>query len=280
VLNQGEELKLHNLTPKQHFTEAPPRFTEATLVKTLEEKGIGRPSTYAQIISTIQDREYVILENRQFKPTELVFKVTDLLVKFFPDILDTSFTAGVENELDDIEEGERPWVKVLKDFYGPFEKELEVASEDAEKVELKPEVSEEICPNCGSNMIVKSGRFGKFLACPGYPECKSTMPLIKKTGTPCPTPGCTGQVVEKRSRKGKLFYGCERWPDCQFVTWDKPTDKKCTTCNYPMGEHRWKGKMWLKCTNKDCPTNLKTQEHEAEGEGEVREDTLPEPTAA
>lgn len=272
-LSENDLLKLHELVPKQHFTEAPPRYNEATLVKALEEKGIGRPSTYAQIISTIQDREYVELETKQFKPTDLGIKVTDLLIKFFPDILDAKFTADVETKLDDIEEGDRQWVDVLTEFYGPFDKELTVASEDKERVELKPEVTEEICPNCGANMVVKSGRFGKFLACPNYPECKTTMPLVKKLDTPCPKPGCDGEVVEKRSRKGKIFYGCSRWPECDFVTWYKPTKKICETCGYPMGEHRWKGRVWLKCTNKDCETNLegdKSKENTKESsEGEA-----------
>jgi DNA topoisomerase-1 len=268
-LNKGQALDLRKLTPDQHFTEPPPRFTEATLVRTLEEKGIGRPSTYAAIISTIQDRKYVELLEKKFRPTELGFIVNDQLVKHFPDILNVEFTAGVETKLDNVEEGELDWVKLLADFYGPFEKDLAAAQENMERVKIEPKESDVVCPNCGKKMLIREGRFGEFLGCAGYPECKTTAPLTKPLDVKCPV--CTeGDVVEKRSRKGKIFYGCNRYPDCAFVSWDKPTNKHCPTCNGLLGERRFKGRMiGYRCTNAECDYQTLRGKAKEEGEPET-----------
>jgi DNA topoisomerase-1 len=252
-------LKLLALTPRQHFTEPPPRYSEATLVKALEERGIGRPSTYASIISTIQDRGYVELQEKRFYPTELGSIVNDQLVKHFPQVLDVDFTAGVEDKLDDIAEGERGWVEVLQEFYDPFVQALETAEQQMERVRPEPKVTEEVCPNCGKPMLLRTGRFGEFLGCSGYPECKTIVNPKKEEkplGVPCPVPGCTGELTEKRSRRGKIFYGCNRYPECSFATWDKPTEERCDACGYPKGERVFRGrKLGLRCVNKECPTN-------------------------
>jgi DNA topoisomerase-1 len=256
-LTVDQLLKLLGLTPRQHFTEPPPRYSEATLVKALEERGIGRPSTYATIISTIMDRGYVELAEKRFHPTELGFVVNDQLVKHFPQILDVDFTAGVEDKLDEIAEGDREWVDVLQEFYDPFETALQTAEEQMERVRREPKVTDEVCPNCGKPMLLRSGRYGEFLGCSGYPECKTIVnPKQQELGLPCPVPGCTGQLTEKRSRRGKVFYGCNRYPECSFAAWDKPTEEKCETCGYPKGERVFRGrKLGLRCINKECPTN-------------------------
>jgi DNA topoisomerase-1 len=256
-LTVDQLLKLLALTPRQHFTEPPPRYSEATLVKALEERGIGRPSTYATIISTITDRGYVQLEEKRFHPTDLGFVVNDQLVKHFPQILDVDFTAGVEDKLDEIAEGDRQWVEVLQEFYNPFEVALQTAEEQMERVRPEPKVTDEVCPNCGKPMLLRSGRYGEFLGCSGYPECKTIVnPKQQELGVPCPVPGCTGQLAEKRSRRGQVFYGCNRYPECSFAAWDKPTDEKCVTCGYPKGERVFHGrKLGLRCINKECPTN-------------------------
>jgi DNA topoisomerase I len=259
ALTVDQLLKLLELLPRQHFTEPPPRYSEASLVKALEERGIGRPSTYASIISTIVDRTYVQLEEKRFHPTELGTVVNDLLVKHFPRILDVAFTAHVEEELDDIAEGERNWVQVLKEFYGPFEEALGAAEQQMERVKREPVVTDQLCPKCGKPMLLRQGRFGEFLGCSGYPECKTIIDPkraeLKELGVPCPK-GCGGQITEKRSRRGKIFYGCNRYPECDFAAWDKPTDKICETCGYPMGERSFKGRVTgLRCVNKECPTN-------------------------
>lgn len=271
---EGQRLDLRKLTPDQHFTEPPPRYTEATLVRALEEKGIGRPSTYAAIISTIQDRKYVELTEKKFHPTELGFVVTDQLVKHFPDIMDVQFTAGVETKLDTVEEGQLDWVKLLSDFYGPFEKDLAAAQENMERVKIEPKVSDQVCPNCGKPMLIREGRFGEFLGCAGYPECKTAMPLSKPLDVKCPTCG-EGDVLEKKSRKGKIFYGCSRYPDCAFVTWDKPTNKHCPKCNGLLGERRFRGRVFgYRCTNADCDyETTRGKAKPGEGEGEAEEPT-------
>ncbi|QGG48159.1 type I DNA topoisomerase [Heliorestis convoluta] len=223
-----EKLELKDLEPKQHFTQPPPRYTEATLVKVLEEKGVGRPSTYAPIIETVVARGYVLREEKQFFPTELGEVVVELLKEHFPEILDVEFTATMESKLDQIEEGAAEWREVLRQFYSPFQERLEEAEEKIGSIELTVEVSDQECENCGAQMIVKQGRFGKFLACPRFPECRYTKPLLEEIGVPCPK--CDGAIVLRRTKKGRKFYGCANYPDCDYVSWERPTDIPCPQC--------------------------------------------------
>jgi len=246
-LLKGDLLKLLKLIPEQHFTQPPPRFTEATLVKMLEQKGIGRPSTYAPILTTIQDREYVVKEKGVFKPTELGFVVNDLLTGSFPDLMDIEFTAHMEEELDDIVQDKKDWVNVVKNFYTPLEKDLEQAHEQVERVKLTEEITEEKCPKCGKPMAVKTGRFGKFLACTGYPECKSTRPFQIKTGAKCPE--CGKELVQRVSKKKKRFYGCSGYPDCTFATFMQPVAKPCPDCGGLMVEQKNKTVKCIKCSH-------------------------------
>jgi len=244
-LADGDLLKLLGLYPEQHFTQPPPRFTEATLIKFLEQNGIGRPSTYAPIISTIQDREYVTRTGGVFKPTELGFVVNDLLAQYFPDIVDIQFTAKLENELDDIAEQKRQWVNVVNDFYRPLEGRLAKAADVIERVKLPDEVTEEICPKCGKSLVVKTGRFGKFLACSGYPDCKYTQSFQIKTGVKCPKCG-VGELVQRfNKKKHQTFYGCNRYPECDFATNFKPLPDPCPKCGGLMTVYREK---WARCT--------------------------------
>ena len=229
LLEQGEVLKLVQLLPEQHFTQPPPRFTEATLVKTLEENGIGRPSTYAPTIATLVARNYVSTEQRRLYPTELGFVINDILVEHFPSIVDVSFTSTMEEELDEIATGEREWVPVIREFYGPFSETMAKAEQTMERVQIRDEPTDEVCELCGRPMVIKLGRYGRFLACTGFPECRNAKPLLAKIGLPCPTCG-EGEVVERRSKKGRVFYGCSRYPECDFVSWAKPTEKKCPEC--------------------------------------------------
>jgi len=250
-LHEGAILDLQQLTPNQHFTQPPPRYNEASLIKTLEEKGIGRPSTYSPIIETIQSRGYVLKENKAFFPTELGFIVVDLMVKYFPEVIDIDFTAHLEQMLDEVEEGSRERIDVLKDFYnGYFKERLKVAEEKVEKVEIAPEVSDEICEKCGSQLIYKHGRFGQFLACPGYPECKFTKKVVKKTGVHCPLD--EGMLIERRTKKGRVFYGCENYPTCHFSVWNKPLDEKCPNCGSLLTENKRGQKKTKQCANKEC----------------------------
>ncbi|MEW6065271.1 DNA topoisomerase I [Desulforamulus profundi] len=263
-LAEGDKVQAKSLTPKQHFTQPPPRYTDATLVKVLEEKGIGRPSTYAPIVETIQKRGYVVRENKQFYPTELGMIVVDLLKHHFPEIINIEFTADMEEKLDQIAEGEQWWAGVLKEFYEPFSKTLEAAEEKIGKVEVADEVTEEVCEQCGRNMVIKLGRYGKFLACPGFPECRNTRPLLEPTGVNCPR--CEGEMVLRRSKKGRKFYGCSRYPECEFVTWDTPTQEKCPQCGEMMVEkmNRSREKL-LQCVNEHCPTRGETGTSEKKG---------------
>ncbi len=219
-LEEGEELSLRKLLPLQHFTQPPPRYTEASLVKKLEELGIGRPSTYAPIISTIQDRFYVEREARKFNPTPLGMAVNDFLMKHFPDVFDYTFTAQMEDQLDEISRGERKWKETIGTFYTPFEKKLGTVEESAEKVKLEVEVTDKICPECGKNLVVRTGRFGKFLACSGFPECKHTEAIEQIQDVKCPDDG--GDVVIRRTKKGKTFFGCKNYPACKWASWTKP----------------------------------------------------------
>jgi DNA topoisomerase-1 len=240
-LEENQEVALAEMEPKQHFTQPPPRYSEARLVKTLEELGIGRPSTYAPTLDTIQKRGYVALQDRRFIPTELGEIVIGLMEEFFPEILDTKFTAKMEDDLDYIEEGKAQWVRVLEDFYEGFSKRLEVAEKHMQEVEIKDEVSDIACEKCGSPMVYKMGRYGKFLACSAFPDCRNTMPIVKEIGVACPK--CeTGQIVERKSKKNRLFYGCNNYPDCDFISWDKPLPRTCPKCGKMLVEKKGKGK--------------------------------------
>ena len=305
ALAKDDPLKLLGIEPKQHFTQPPPRYSEASLIKTLEEKGIGRPSTYANILSTIQGKEYVRLEKRYFCPSALGFVVTDLLVAHFPEILDLKFTAAMEKNLDGVEDGSNSWIKVLEKFYGPFSKSLNLAQEEMKSIKIKgvstdikcdkcgasmvikygrsgeflacsgyPECkntkdfkrdekgqiqiqdreirTDKICDRCGRPMVIKKGRFGEFLACSGYPECRNTKSI--STGIPCPEPSCDGELFQRRSRSGKTFFGCSRYPKCKYATWDRPVAKECPLCGSPILMERITqsdGRI-LKCPVKGC----------------------------
>ena len=227
-LHEGELLTLVDLDPAQHFTQPSPRYTEAALVKMLEEKGIGRPSTYATIIETIQSRGYVVKQEKNLAPTELGFIVDDLLKDYFPQIVDVKFTASMEEKLDEVEEGGTAWQSIVEEFYQPFEENLEHAERVIENISLAEEQSEEKCPKCGRYLTIKQGRYGKFLACPGFPECRHTKPYYERTGVSCPR--CGGMIVERRSRQGRRFYGCSNYPDCDFSTWDEPSPHNCPDC--------------------------------------------------
>lgn len=249
-LSTGDTLEKQSIDPKQHFTQPPPRYTEARLVRALEEMGIGRPSTYAPTLETIQKRGYVAIEEKKFVPTELGELVIQLMQEFFPEILDIEFTAHMEEELDFVEEGKEDWVRVLDTFYSSFEKRLEFAEEEMKEIEIQDEVSDELCEKCGKPLVYKMGRFGKFLACSGFPDCRNTKPIIKDIGVTCPT--CNeGKIVERRSKKGRIFYGCDRYPTCDFVSWDKPVSKPCPVCSSMMIEKRNKNGVTLQCTKCD-----------------------------
>ncbi|MGQ8871752.1 type I DNA topoisomerase [Paenibacillus sp. TSA_86.1] len=249
-LKSGDVLKKQEIEPKQHFTQPPPRYTEARLVKTLEELGIGRPSTYAPTLETIQKRGYVAIEEKKFMPTELGELVIEQMEEFFPEILNVEFTANMEGDLDHVEEGSEDWVKVLAEFYESFEKRLEFAEEEMKEIEIEDEVSDEICEKCGKPLVYKLGRFGKFLACSGFPDCRNTKPIIKDIGVTCPK--CKeGHVVERRSKKGRIFYGCDKYPECDFVSWDRPSAKPCPSCGSLMIEKRNKKGTRLQCTSCD-----------------------------
>jgi len=236
-LKSGDVVQQQSLDPRQHFTQPPPRYTEARLVRTLEELGIGRPSTYAPTLETIQKRGYVAIEEKKFMPTELGELVHQMMDEFFPEILDAEFTAHMEGDLDHVEEGKEDWVKVLASFYQSFEKRLEVAEEEMKEVEIQDEVSDELCEKCGKPLVYKMGRFGKFLACSGFPDCRNTKPIIKDIGVTCPK--CAeGKIIERRSKKGRIFYGCDRYPGCDYVSWDKPTGKPCPSCDSMLVEKK------------------------------------------
>ncbi len=253
-MEEGEPLEFIKLDANQHFTKPPARYNEATLIKTLEAYGIGRPSTYAPIISTIQTRNYIEKdEKKSLKPTEIGLMVNDLLVAHFPQIVDIGFTAKMEEEFDDIAEGRIEWTKVLREFYGPFAKNLEEKYQEVEKKNKTPEVTDKLCPKCGANLVIKMGRFGKFLACPKFPDCKHAEPLAPEKpafAVEIPCPKCqAGHIVEKRTKKRKIFYGCSAYPDCNFALWDKPTGDKCEKCGALMITTKRKQ---VKCSNKEC----------------------------
>ncbi|MEN1966887.1 type I DNA topoisomerase [Lentibacillus sp. N15] len=249
-LQEGMEVKANEIVPNQHFTQPPPRYTEARLVKTMEEQGIGRPSTYAPTLDTIQRRGYVSIDNKRFIPTELGQIVNELLEEFFPQIVDLDFTAKMEEDLDSIEGGKVDWIAILDEFYQPFSKRLETAEKEMEKIEIKDEPAGITCEKCGHEMVYKMGRYGKFLACSNFPECRNTKPILKKIGVTCPK--CKqGDVVERKSKKKRTFYGCDRFPECDFVSWDKPISRPCPKCNSLLVEKKKKKETQIQCTNCD-----------------------------
>lgn len=253
-MSVNDVLKLKELDGIQHFTQPPARFTEASLIKMLEETGVGRPSTYASIISTITSRSYVARENKMLKPTELGAAVTNLLKSKFPKIVNTKFTAGMENNLDEVEKGELDYIAMLHEFYDEFEVNLQKVKEAMQgvKIELEEDKTDIPCEKCGRLMVVKVGRFGKFLACPGYPECKTTKPYVIETGAKCPV--CGGNVISKLTKKGYTFYGCSNYPECNFMTWDVPTAEKCPKCDSSL--FKSKGGV-IKCLKEGCGYEVK-----------------------
>ncbi len=248
-LEKDEKLKAESLKGEQSFTQPPARYTEASLVKELEDKDIGRPSTYAPIVSTLTERKYVGREKKALKPTELGFLVNDLMEEYFKDIVDAGFTANMENRLDDVEVGSQKWKDLISEFYGPFKKELDVADRAIEKIVVEDVPTGELCELCGKPMVIKAGRFGDFIACSGYPECKNTKPIIKTIGVKCPN--CGKDIVARKSKRGRLFYGCSGYPECKTVFWNKPTDKRCPECNSILLEKKTKNKNFV-CSNEKC----------------------------
>lgn len=248
-LSEGDKLLLVRLEDKQHFTEPPPRYSEATLVRTLEENGIGRPSTYAPIIETICKRGYVVIEDKRFHPTQLGFVVVDVLNQVYPNVVDVAFTADMESRLDRIAEGGLPWAKVIHEFYVPFKETVDEAEENVGRVKIPDEVTDELCPECGRNLVVKHGRFGAFLGCQGYPECKFTKKIVRSTGVNCPQ--CGKEIVERRTKKGRKFYGCSGYPDCKFTTWYTPVKKTCPLCGAFLVSRGGK-KGYLACAREGC----------------------------
>ncbi len=249
-LAEGDTVLSKDIEPEQHFTQPPPRYTEARLVKTLEELGIGRPSTYAPTLDTIQKRGYVALDNKRFIPTELGEIVLDLIMEFFPEIINVEFTAKMEKELDDVEDGNIQWVQIIDSFYKDFEKRVEKAEAEMQEVEIEPEYAGVDCEACGHPMVYKMGRYGKFMACSNFPDCRNTKPIVKEIGVKCPS--CkTGNIVERKSKKRRIFYGCDRYPECEFVSWDKPLERKCPKCEDMLVEKKLKKGVQVQCVNCD-----------------------------
>ncbi|MEK5039562.1 type I DNA topoisomerase [Sporosarcina sp. FSL K6-3457] len=256
-LEEGERLPYSDIDPKQHFTQPPPRYSEARLVKTLEELGIGRPSTFAPTLDTIQKRGYVTLDAKRFIPTELGEIVHLAVNQYFPDIIDVEFTAQMEKGLDNVEEGNIKWVEVIDNFYQDFEKHVQVADAEMEKIEIKDEPAGEDCEKCGLPMVFKLGRYGKFMACSGFPDCRNTKAIIKPIGVTCPT--CKeGQVVERKSKTKRIFYGCDRYPECEYVSWDKPVARPCPKCEHTLVEKKLKKGVQIQCT--ECDYKEDTQQ--------------------
>ena len=246
----GNEVQLAKLNPEQHFTQPPARYSEATLIKTLEEIGVGRPSTYAPTIETIQKRYYVKLVSKRFEPTELGYVVHQMIEQYFPNIVDTHFTASMEDNLDLVEEGKEEWVQVIDKFYQPFKVEVDKAEVEIEKVQIKDEPAGFICEKCGHPMVIKLGRFGKFYACSNFPVCHHTQAIVKDIGITCPTCG-KGKVIERKSKKNRIFYGCDRYPECEFVSWDKPIGRNCPKCDHYLVEKKGRGGKQIACSNCD-----------------------------
>ena len=257
-VKEGSACTCKRVTPQQHFTAPPPRYSEATLVRAMEEMGIGRPSTYAPTIATILGRGYVMREKKTLVPTELGIMVTDMMKEYFSDVVDVDFTANMEKKLDEVEEGKLDWHSVVEEFYGPFEKTLKVAEKEIEKVEIKAEESDVICDQCGARMVYKMGRYGKFLACPNFPACRNTKNIVVNIDAPCPI--CGAKLQEKISHRGKHFYGCERYPECSFVSWDRPVEEKCPKCGgYMTLRVNRKGSFHV-CADPNCRYRVAVEE--------------------
>lgn len=248
-LSSGEKLRANDVACEQAFTQPPARYTEASLVRELEEKNIGRPSTYAPIVSTLSERKYVSREKKSLKPTELGFVVDELMEQYFKDIVDVGFTASMEDKLDEIEMKKIGWKRVIRDFYGPFSEEMKAADEAIEKVHIEDKPTDEVCELCGRPMVIKAGRFGEFIACSGYPDCRNTKPIVKSTGVRCPK--CGKDIVARKSKRGRVFYGCSGYPDCRTVFWDRPTEKKCPECGSVILEKKSKNHAFV-CSNPEC----------------------------
>ncbi|WP_099221388.1 type I DNA topoisomerase [Listeria costaricensis] len=250
-LEKGDKVKSESLEQRQHFTQPPPRYTEARLVKTLEEIGVGRPSTYAPTLDTIQRRNYVSLNNKRFEPTELGEIVNELIEEYFPEILNVEFTANMESELDEIEHGKMDWIQVIDEFYKGFEPNVKRADEEMEKIEIKDEPAGIDCDLCGAPMVIKMGKYGKFLACSRFPDCRNTKPIVKEIGVTCPKCG-KGHVIERKSKKKRIFYGCDRYPECDYVSWDKPVERPCPKCGkHALVEKKLKKGIQIQCTSCD-----------------------------
>ena len=249
-LHENDTLERTKIDSEQRFTQPPPRYTEATLVKTLEEKVIGRPSTYSPTISTIIDRGYVSREKKLLVPTELGFVVTGLMCEHFSDIADVKFTAGMEEKLDGVESGKDEWKTVIREFYGPFKIALDKAEKEIEIIDIPDEISDVKCDKCGALMVYKTGRYGRFLACPNFPACRNTKAIVEKIDVPCPK--CGSALVKRKGKRGKTFYGCERYPDCDFVSWDKPTNIRCEKCGGMMVQKIGRNGSYVICMDKDC----------------------------
>ena len=249
-LTQGDILQAEQLLPEQHFTQPPARYTDASLIKTLEEIGVGRPSTYAPTLTTIQARHYVTKEAKNLFPTELGEMVDEIMKTYFPDIVDIDFTANMEKRLDDVEMGKEEWKQIIRDFYPDFKKSVENAAEKLEKIEIKDEETDIVCEKCGRNMVIKYGRYGKFLACPGFPECQNAKPYFEEAGVNCPE--CGGKVLIKKTKRGRIYYGCEHNGDgCDFMSWNKPTGEKCPECGAFLEEKGRKNPK-IVCSNEKC----------------------------
>ena len=258
TLTEGQNLLLKELSPQQHFTQPPARYTEASLVKTMEEEGIGRPSTYAPTIATISARGYVAREGKSIYPTELGFIVTDLMKENFKDIVDVEFTAHMEDEIEDVANGTENWKSIVRNFYEPFSDTLKKAEETIGNIEIKDEVSDVVCEKCGRLMVYKQGKFGKFLACPGFPECRNTKAIVQTIAAKCPK--CGGEVAVRKSKKGGTFYTCQNSPECDFISWSEPTDEKCPKCGNVLMKSRafrGKGPVIMKCFNEECDYEYK-----------------------
>lgn len=264
-LQVNEELSLLKLIPEQHFTQPPPRYNEASLIKTLEKHGIGRPSTYAPTINTILSRDYVRLIEKRFFPEKIGVMVNDLLVKYFPKIVDISFTAQMETDLDGIAQGKGKWIKLLEDFYEPFEKTLSIAEKEIVKIKIPTKPTDKKCKDCGSMMVIKQGRFGEFLACSSFPKCKHTEAILKKAGVNCPL--CEGFVIERISHRKRVFYGCSNYPQCHFISWDKPVLEPCPLCGAKyLIKKASKKENYLKCVQKGCTYRKQLNSERTTGE--------------